>query len=534
MFVNQLSLSRDCLNKELNLCSLQVEVLLQRGADINFKDKLGRSALHLAAGRGWTDVIRLLWSKAADIDEETEDSMTPLHLAALNGHTDVASFLLSKNALLIPEDKEENTPLHAAARQGHSQLVEMLLSQGANPWQKNKLGLTPGGSALLGGHPKTADILTTTGWNAQERLHQGYTLLHLTAALGRPQSVRWLLSYGSINVDDADNPYRLSPLHCAVLGKDFRCVNLLVDAGADKEARDYEGHVPYQLLPSGIDERVKEEIVRIIELETSTPGRLDLSAKEAATRPSSTTTESLYATFQALSAEDQVRRVRMWLNASFNNDELENIVKDFPGRGEMLRGIQLARSSRSALETLKAIISLRHDEDFQNDMADTSVRQAVELLTKDPSKYDALVQHDHRIASVVGRMRVVHAAVKSLGGSFHLGNVTVPPSNLEEQKMKDADALRSLTEQLDSAVDAIVAAACASNASQAADAIQLALVRKQEGTSLSAGCNAKAGTAATELVDKRKFLSEQAYKLILALSALFALLFAIYYNKYLN
>lgn len=519
-------------NREFLKFFFQVEILLQRGAEASFRDKLGRSALHLAAGRGWMDVVRLLWSKAAEIDGETEDGMTPLHLAALNGHMDVVSFLVSKNALLMSEDKEDNTPLHAAARQGHSQVVHVMLNHGASPWQKNKFGLTPGGSALLGGHPTTADVFITTGWNPQERLQQGYSLLHLAAALGRPQSVRWLLSYGSITVDDADNAYRLTPLHCAVLGKDFRCVKLLVDAGANKAAMDYQGSIPSQLLPLDINERIKEEIAKMIEIrKDSAPRYPESRAKMDTIKPSVPTAGTVYETFKASSAEDQVRRVQMWINASFDNEQLEGIIKDFPGHKEMLRCIQLARSLRSAIETLKAIISLKHDEDFQNDMADLSVRKAVELLTKDPSKYDALVQNDHRIASVVGRMRVVHAAVKSQGGSFQLGDVIVHPSKLDEQKNKDADTLRCLGEQFDSVLEGIVTAACALSASQAVDAVKLALVKNQEDPVPNTKLMAKSEPDSEKFLECRKFWQDRMSKMIFGLSALLVLLLAVYYSR---
>ena len=51
---------------------MQVEALLQRGADINAKDKKSLCALHFAAGRGWLDIVRLLWSRAVDLDVETK------------------------------------------------------------------------------------------------------------------------------------------------------------------------------------------------------------------------------------------------------------------------------------------------------------------------------------------------------------------------------------------------------------------------------------------------------------------------------
>jgi len=50
---------------------MQVKTLIQRGAETNVRDKRNLTALHFAAGRGWLDVVQLLWSKAVDLDAES-------------------------------------------------------------------------------------------------------------------------------------------------------------------------------------------------------------------------------------------------------------------------------------------------------------------------------------------------------------------------------------------------------------------------------------------------------------------------------
>jgi ankyrin repeat protein len=50
---------------------IQVKTLIQKGAEVNVRDKRNLTALHFAAGRGWLDVVQLLWSKAADLDAES-------------------------------------------------------------------------------------------------------------------------------------------------------------------------------------------------------------------------------------------------------------------------------------------------------------------------------------------------------------------------------------------------------------------------------------------------------------------------------
>ena len=51
-------------------CHLQVQQLLEMGADIGAKDKRGISALHYASGQGRLEVLQYLWSKGLDLDAD--------------------------------------------------------------------------------------------------------------------------------------------------------------------------------------------------------------------------------------------------------------------------------------------------------------------------------------------------------------------------------------------------------------------------------------------------------------------------------
>ena len=58
-------------------------------ADVNAKTSYGWTALHLAAAKGHTEIVRLLISNKADVNAKTPDGWTALHWAAKNGHTEV-------------------------------------------------------------------------------------------------------------------------------------------------------------------------------------------------------------------------------------------------------------------------------------------------------------------------------------------------------------------------------------------------------------------------------------------------------------
>ncbi len=49
---------------------MQVQQLLEMGADVTAKDKKGISALHYASGQGRLEVLQFLWSKGLDLDAD--------------------------------------------------------------------------------------------------------------------------------------------------------------------------------------------------------------------------------------------------------------------------------------------------------------------------------------------------------------------------------------------------------------------------------------------------------------------------------
>ena len=70
-----------------------VKELLEKGADVNAKDKHGWTPLHAAATAGHTEIAKLLIDKGANVNATDDNGNTPSYGATYGGYTDIAELL---------------------------------------------------------------------------------------------------------------------------------------------------------------------------------------------------------------------------------------------------------------------------------------------------------------------------------------------------------------------------------------------------------------------------------------------------------
>lgn len=98
---------------------------------INFSDPYNKTLLHMAAERGFTNVVQaLMHFGATRINAKDNSGQTSLHLAAEKGHADIVHALVTRGADRYLEDNDSHTPLYLAAKQGHREIVEQFISRG--------------------------------------------------------------------------------------------------------------------------------------------------------------------------------------------------------------------------------------------------------------------------------------------------------------------------------------------------------------------------------------------------------------------
>lgn len=71
-----------------------VEILIQRGANVNHQANDGRTAVMVAASCGNLEVVKLLLANGAATDLMDSQGQTALHIAQANGYTDVVYELI--------------------------------------------------------------------------------------------------------------------------------------------------------------------------------------------------------------------------------------------------------------------------------------------------------------------------------------------------------------------------------------------------------------------------------------------------------
>ncbi|MHB1142055.1 MAG: ankyrin repeat domain-containing protein [Sulfuricaulis sp.] len=123
-----------------------IQLLIERGADINAETSYGITPLVLAATTGRESAVRLLHAHGASLDHKTQSGNTALNLIAhsVSIRPDIVRLLMDLGANPNIPDDSGRTPLHWAAQDANVEMVLLLVS---NPKIRlseiDNLGWTP-------------------------------------------------------------------------------------------------------------------------------------------------------------------------------------------------------------------------------------------------------------------------------------------------------------------------------------------------------------------------------------------------------
>jgi uncharacterized protein len=201
--------------------------LLDKGADPNTANPAGATALMWAAGD--VSKVKLLVDRGAKVNARSKDGRGAIHIAARqHGTVDIVRLLLDKGVDVNDKDALGGTPLMLAAEAGDLDTVKLLVDRGADVLHRARPDF---------GAPRFGNLMPDFVKVEPEGDFGGHTALTMAVYRAHKEIVRYLLSKGAKpNQTVAGND---TPLLAAVQLKDPEIARLLIDAGADVNARDY-------------------------------------------------------------------------------------------------------------------------------------------------------------------------------------------------------------------------------------------------------------------------------------------------------
>ncbi|XP_023807903.1 protein phosphatase 1 regulatory subunit 12A isoform X5 [Oryzias latipes] len=242
------------------------------------KVKFDDGAVFLAAcSSGDTEEVLRMLDRGADINYANVDGLTALHQACIDDNVDMVTFLVEHGASVNQPDNEGWIPLHAAASCGYLDIAEYLISQGASVGVVNSEGETPLDIAeeeamgeLLKNEINRQGVDIEAARKEEERImlrdarqwlnsgqiqdvrhaKSGGTALHVAAAKGYVEVLKLLIQAGyDVNIKDYDG---WTPLHAAAhWGKDEAC-RILVENLCDMDVVNKMGQTAFDVADEDI------------------------------------------------------------------------------------------------------------------------------------------------------------------------------------------------------------------------------------------------------------------------------------------
>ncbi|KAJ1610105.1 hypothetical protein OJ253_1332 [Cryptosporidium canis] len=117
-----------------------VEILINKGADVNKPDDNMWSPLHSCCSSGLFEIAKLLIENGADCKAKTSSGCTPLHYAASKGHIDIVKLIIKKDRTIIDiQDVYGRTAIFMSACSGRQECFDFLFQENADLNLKEKV-----------------------------------------------------------------------------------------------------------------------------------------------------------------------------------------------------------------------------------------------------------------------------------------------------------------------------------------------------------------------------------------------------------
>ncbi|XP_033111273.1 serine/threonine-protein phosphatase 6 regulatory ankyrin repeat subunit C-like [Anneissia japonica] len=250
-------------------CCYSIKFLLENGADIKARNRMGETVLHYLACSnefdGFSDSLKLLIDKGADINELDYEGRTSVHQALTSKDTTCESIkeLMKYGIKMNVQDYSGRNEIFFAVHdvksylkyteeadlERRSEVIKLLAEEGVDVNTGDMHGITPLHMSTTLGSDEL-DILVTLldlGADFTRKTNTGATALHWackTYNMAHVLTFFYLENGKDINVKD---DYGSTILHWAVWHRKLSVCRSVLQAGADANIKDTTGKTPGDL-----------------------------------------------------------------------------------------------------------------------------------------------------------------------------------------------------------------------------------------------------------------------------------------------
>lgn len=174
----------------------EVKMLIAKGKRVNVRDRNydGNSPLHFAVENGNLEIVQILLNAGAKINFKNSEKRTPLMMLDEDATPELVNLLLRYGAQIELADKGKNTALMMAASYSSKDVVQTLINAGASVNVVNKQGETALMHAAENGETEIVQLLLGAGANANLRNRDGKTALSIAQ---NEEAKQFLIAFGA-------------------------------------------------------------------------------------------------------------------------------------------------------------------------------------------------------------------------------------------------------------------------------------------------------------------------------------------------
>jgi uncharacterized protein len=239
--------------------------------------------LFAAADKNCVELATALLDQGASVDARDRVGSRPLSHAARAGHMEMVNLLLERGAPIDARNIAGSTALYAAAARGQEAVVQRLIERGADVNLKGESGVSPVGAAAYAGRASIVKLLLAHGADGRAPDDTGKPPIVYAAASGQFDIVKQLLALNiDVNARYANDltllMWTCGPDEKVAEAQALELVSYLIDAGAHVDDRDARGRTALMIAAEG----GHAEIAKLLLAHGADPGLKDKMGKRAA------------------------------------------------------------------------------------------------------------------------------------------------------------------------------------------------------------------------------------------------------------